>query len=160
HCARYYRRFRELVESGKGCIEAVVLKEEGGAAPGSRYLFDAEGRMAAQMDQGVVPQNVTRNLPPLRQRPRPVTLHSVSYLPVLPRITLLIVGGGHVGQAVGRLAAEAGFDVWVLDDRERYANRERFPAAKRIMVGDIGSSWKELAGSAATPYTYRIIVPR
>ena len=45
--------------------------------------------------------------------------HGVAYLPVLPRITLLIVGGGHVGQAVARLAAEVDFDVWVLDDRDR-----------------------------------------
>jgi len=35
----------------------------------------------------------------------------------LPRITLLIVGGGHVGQAVAKLAAAVDFDVWVLDDR-------------------------------------------
>jgi xanthine dehydrogenase accessory factor len=160
HNASYYRRFRELVESGRGCTEAVVLKAEAGALPGSRYLFDAEGRIAAQTKQGVVPGNVTGNLPPIRQRPRPVTLHSVSYLPVLPRITLLIVGGGHVGQAVGRLAAEAGFDIWVLDDRERYADRERFPSASRVLVGDIGGTLKELVTSAMDASTYCIIVTR
>src|SRR5438132_4329582 len=37
----YYRRFQALVEAGQGCTEAVVL------AAGSRYLFDAEGQLAA-----------------------------------------------------------------------------------------------------------------
>src|SRR5256885_4639782 len=53
-------------------------------------------------------------------------------LPVLPRVSLLIVGGGHVGQAVARLAADVDFDVWVVDDRELYASRQRFPMARRL----------------------------
>jgi xanthine dehydrogenase accessory factor len=77
----------------------------------------------------------------------------------LPRITLLIVGAGHVGQAVGRLAAEVDFDVWVLDDRDRYASRERFPTAQRRLVGDIGATLKELAPTL-TASTYCIIVTR
>jgi xanthine dehydrogenase accessory factor len=84
----------------------------------------------------------------------------VSYLPVLPRITLLIVGGGHVGQAVARLAAEVDFDIWVLDDRARYASRERFPAAGRLLVGDIGIVLKELAQHDITPSTYGLIATR
>src|SRR5207248_9232719 len=80
--------------------------------------------------------------------------------PVLPRITLLIVGGGHVGQAVARLAAQADFDIWVLDDREHYASKERFPSACRITVGDIGNTLKELAVSAVKASTYCIIVTR
>jgi xanthine dehydrogenase accessory factor len=157
----YYARFRELVEKGQGCTEAVVLKEQAGVAAGSRYLFDAGGKLAAQNGGGpVIPEQITGHLIPVHNRPRPSTQHGVAYLPVLPRITLLIVGGGHVGQAVGRLAAEADFDVWVLDDRERYANAERFPTAKRIMVGDIGGSLKELVRTALTPSTYCIIVTR
>ena len=70
--------------------------------------------------------------------------HGIAYLPILPRITLLIVGGGHVGQAVAKLAAEVDFDIWVLDDRERYASRERFPG-RAGCVGDIGGTLKDLA---------------
>jgi xanthine dehydrogenase accessory factor len=156
----YYGRFRELVEKGLGCTEAVVLKQEAGAPAGSRYLFDAEARLIAQSHSARMPEQVTQHLTPVQNRPRPSTQHGIAYLPVLPRITLLIVGGGHVGQAVGRLAADADFDVWILDDRERYANAERFPAAKSIMVGDIGSTLKELARTAITPSTYSIIVTR
>jgi xanthine dehydrogenase accessory factor len=72
---------------------------------------------------------------------------------------LLIVGGGHVGQAVGQLAADADFDVWVFDDREMYASRERFPKAKRLVVGDIGGKLEEIK-KELNPSTYSIIVTR
>jgi xanthine dehydrogenase accessory factor len=156
----YYRRLRELVEQGRGCTEAVVVGPAAGPAVGSRYLFDAEGRPAAQTAAGAVPDEVTRHLVPLPRRPRPGTHHGVAYLPVLPRITLLIVGGGHVGQAVARMAAEVEFDVWVLDDRERFASRERFPAANRLIVGDIGARLKELVRQDITPSVYCLIMTR
>jgi xanthine dehydrogenase accessory factor len=157
--AAYYRRLRELVEEGRGCTEAVLLAPAAGLPVGSRYLFDAEGRPAAQVAEGPVPEAVVRSLAPLGQRPGPAARHGVAYLPVLPRVRLLIVGGGHVGQAVARLAAEVDFDVWVLDDRARYAGRDRFPQAQRLLVGDIGGTLKELAPTL-DPSTYCLIVTR
>jgi xanthine dehydrogenase accessory factor len=79
---------------------------------------------------------------------------------MLPRVTLFIVGGGHVGQAVAQLAASVDFDIWVLDDRESYACRERFPQARRILVGDIGRTLQELKPTAITASTYCLIVTR
>ena len=46
-----------------------------------------------------------------RKRPKPSHQQGVAYLPILPRITLLIVGGGHVGQAVAKLGSEVDFDT-------------------------------------------------
>jgi xanthine dehydrogenase accessory factor len=159
--AAYYRHFRELVESGKGCTEAIITAEQPAGVPvGSRYLFDADGKLVAQLAAGKVPDHVAHHLTPLHQRPRPATHEGIAFLPVLPRITLLIVGGGHVGQAVARLASEVDFEVWVLDDRERYANRERFPTARRIQVGEIGPSLQEIARRDVTPSTYCLIVTR
>jgi xanthine dehydrogenase accessory factor len=160
----YYRRFRQLLEAGRGCTEAVVIgAPSGGSQPpdgvGNRYLFDADGCVAAQRAEGPVPEEVTKHLVPVQQRPRPSVHRGVAYLPVLPRVTLLIVGGGHVGQAVARLAADVDFDIWVLDDREAYASAERFPTAQRRVVGDIGRSLKELAGDI-NPGVYCLIVTR
>jgi xanthine dehydrogenase accessory factor len=73
---------------------------------------------------------------------------------------LLIVGGGHVGQAVAKLAAEVDFNVWVLDDRAAFANPERFPTADRRVVGDIGSSLKQIAESDINPSVYALIMTR
>jgi xanthine dehydrogenase accessory factor len=156
----YYRRFHEMVEGGQGCTEAIILKAEAGLPVGNRYLFNSSGRLAAQIGEGDTPEEVTRLLVPLERRPQPATHRGISYLPILPRITLLIVGGGHVGQAVGRLAADCDFEVWVLDDRELFASRQRFPAAKRVLVGDIGSTLKGLVERDINPSTYCIITTR
>jgi xanthine dehydrogenase accessory factor len=157
----YYRRFAELVELGRGCTEAVVVADKGtGVVLGARYLFDAGGGLAAQTGDGAVPEEVTRHLVPVQKRPGPSVHQGVAYLPILPRISLLIVGGGHVGQAVGQLAADVDFDVWVLDDRTAYASRERFPRASRLLIGDIGRTLGQLVEQDVTVSTYAIIVTR
>jgi xanthine dehydrogenase accessory factor len=159
--AAYYRHFRQLVESGKGCTEAVVVAERAaGLRVGRRYLFDGAGAAVAQLAEGPVPDVVKGGLTPVRERPKPAVRDGVAYLPVWPRITLFIVGGGHVGHAVAKLAAEVEFDVWVLDDRASYASRERFPSAQRLLVGDIGATLAHVAKEDVTESTFCLIVTR
>jgi xanthine dehydrogenase accessory factor len=50
---------------------------------------------------------------------------SIELLKAAP--SLLVLGGGHVGLALARLAPELGYDVTVGDDREEYARPDRFP---------------------------------
>lgn len=47
---------------------------------------------------------------------------------------LYIFGGGHVSRETARIAAGVGFNVTVIDDREEYANRERFPDCRCIVA--------------------------
>jgi xanthine dehydrogenase accessory factor len=56
--------------------------------------------------------------------------------PVLPASLLYIFGAGHVAHNLYKVARVAGFDVVVVDDRESYANRERFPEARDIYADD------------------------
>lgn len=53
--------------------------------------------------------------------------------PLLPAPHLYVVGAGHVGYHLGRLAADAGFQLHVIDDRSKFANADRFPAADIIV---------------------------
>lgn len=50
---------------------------------------------------------------------------------------LIVVGGGHVGLAVATFGEKLDFAVTLIDDREDFANRERFPMAEQVLVGDI-----------------------
>src|SRR6059058_4513588 len=56
--------------------------------------------------------------------------------PVLPAARLYIFGAGHVAQSLYKISHVAGFDVSVIDDRESYANHERFPEAKEVIAED------------------------
>src|SRR5947199_3812266 len=77
--------------------------------------------------------------------------------PVLPAASLYIFGAGHVSASLYKVAQNAGFDVTVVDDREAYANRERFPDAKEVIAEDF-----EKATARITPNesSYIVIVTR
>jgi xanthine dehydrogenase accessory factor len=77
--------------------------------------------------------------------------------PIEPSPELYIVGAGHVGFHLGRIAQEVGFRVHVADDREKFANAERFPTATEIVVDDI-PSW--LTRARIPPHAYVVIVTR
>jgi xanthine dehydrogenase accessory factor len=171
--ASYLGRLAELVQRGQGCCEAVVFdSEKAGLAAPACYLFGAHDQLAASYVAGgeaeegpprgqpkphQAPPIVREHLRPLAERPRPYAERGIAYLPILPRCRLLIVGGGHVGQAVGNLASELDFDVWVVDDRQQYVAPDRFPRAERLVCGPMEQSLREIE---ITPDTYCLIVTR
>ena len=48
---------------------------------------------------------------------------------------LIILGGGHVSQPVAKIGKMLGFHVTVMDDREEFVTKERFPDADRLIKG-------------------------
>lgn len=70
---------------------------------------------------------------------------------------LIVVGGGHVGLAVARIGEMVGFDIAVYDDREEFANRERFPMADTILNGEADEALGHLD---LGPGTYVVLVSR
>jgi xanthine dehydrogenase accessory factor len=77
--------------------------------------------------------------------------------PILPKPVLLIVGGGHVGQAVARQADAVGFEIVVIDDRPEFTAAELFPAATVTRCGAIDA---EVARFPMAGDTYVVIVTR
>ena len=77
--------------------------------------------------------------------------------PIEPSPELYIIGAGHVGFHLGRLAHEVGFRVHVVDDREKFANSERFPNAVEIVVDDI-PAW--IGRTSLPPHAYAVVVTR
>ncbi len=77
--------------------------------------------------------------------------------PVLPASTLYLFGAGHVAINLYKVARMAGFDVVIVDDRESYANRERFPEAKDIYADDFDRVTAQLAPNESS---YLVITTR
>jgi xanthine dehydrogenase accessory factor len=55
--------------------------------------------------------------------------------PILPQPVVYIFGGGHISMALAKSANAAGFGIVVIDDREQFANSERFPMAQELYTG-------------------------
>ncbi|PYR35280.1 MAG: xanthine dehydrogenase [Acidobacteria bacterium] len=77
--------------------------------------------------------------------------------PIEPSPELFVVGAGHVGFHLATLAQDIGFRVHVIDDREKFANRERFPKATSVIAEDI-PAW--LTRTPLAPHSYVVIVTR
>jgi xanthine dehydrogenase accessory factor len=77
--------------------------------------------------------------------------------PVLPPATLYLFGAGHVSHSLYKIAKLSGFDVTVIDDRESYANRERFPDAKEVIAEDFDQATTRLTPNETS---YIVIVTR
>ena len=156
----YFFQLSAFVERGGGFTEAIVFDgKAGGLAETAAFLFDEQDCLFAALRASVdnLPAEVADGLRPLATRPRPYAARGVAFLTMQPRCRLLIVGGGHIGQAVARLAADLEFDIWVVDDREEFTSAERFPSAARRITDDIERVLPDLE---ITPDTYCLIVTR
>ena len=77
--------------------------------------------------------------------------------PVEASPDVYVFGAGHVGQFVAKMAHEVGFRVHVIDDREKFANRERFGDDIDVVVEHI-PTWLEQ--NQLPPTAYAVIVTR
>lgn len=74
-----------------------------------------------------------------------------------PRSKLLIIGAGHIGVELFKLAKILDFYTVIFDDRDEFANEKRFEGADEIIVGDIG---EKVSQYPINSNTYIIIVTR
>jgi xanthine dehydrogenase accessory factor len=77
--------------------------------------------------------------------------------PILATPTLYLCGGGHVSLSISRVAAAAGFETVVVDDRQAFANKERFPDALATYAGE----WEDtFARLELNEFSYIVIATR
>jgi xanthine dehydrogenase accessory factor len=63
---------------------------------------------------------------------------------------LLIVGAGHIAMPLAQMASLCDFAVTVLDDRPSFANKERFPTARRVIAAPLRETVRDLPMDADT----------
>ncbi|HXJ16764.1 MAG TPA: XdhC family protein, partial [Candidatus Polarisedimenticolia bacterium] len=154
--------FEEIVRMRRAGLRGALatIVHTNGSIPSyesSRMLVREDGSMAGTIGGGCVEAEVWAAAKEVMQleQPRKMTFnlnHDAAYdaglicggtleifvEPILPQPTLHIFGGGHISVAVARIANAAGFAIGVTDDRETFANKERFP-----MAGEIYTTYQE-----------------
>lgn len=119
------------LEAGQAVILVTPL-----AQARSPYLEQAEGRgPGAELDVAFPP--------PFAPSPQFPLSHFTEILQPPP--TLLIVGAGHCGMQLAKVADLIGFQVMVQDDRPEWANSSHYPQATRIFAQPIAAAVEQLA---------------
>lgn len=153
--------------------EVLKIKQKGGAAilatlisldeaflkgEGSKVLIKSSGeRIGFLFDGGGLEQRILKEGESVlkEKRPKVVVFDSeeigsewkrmeVLLEPVFSEPTVYIFGAGHVSQELAPLAKKVHFKVVVIDDREIFANRERFPEADEVIVSEFGQCFSRL----------------
>ncbi len=65
--------------------------------------------------------------------------------PIMSDPKLIILGAGHLGKAVADIAQRIGFKVVVVDDRESFANRDRFPDVDEVFLSEFSEAFENLS---------------
>jgi len=77
--------------------------------------------------------------------------------PVEPQPQAYIFGGGHVSKSISKVANLAGFITTIIDDREAFSNKERFPEAAATYADEYEKVFPQLD---ITSSSYVVIVTR
>ena len=75
----------------------------------------------------------------------------------VPYQRLILLGGGHIACELCRFASQLDFDVVVADDRQEFANEQRFPDAVRTISGNYEEIIEKLQ---ITAYDYVAVMTR
>ena len=82
---------------------------------------------------------------------------SVFVEPVIPAPRAIIFGAGHISKAISRIAATAGFSTVIVDNREQFACRERFPDADEIFAAEYEEVFEKMQINSSS---YLVVVTR
>ena len=157
-----------IKSAGAGAVLVTVVESEGvdGFDSGAKCLI-RDGRIVlgevndAELEQTLLREAAERLS---EERSRLVSLETSSggqadvffeALPSPPK--LIVVGAGHIAVPLVRMAKLMDYHVVVIDDRILFANRERFPDADEVVVGDMAETVKELD---ITSTTYVVLITR
>src|SRR6188474_1020334 len=168
----------DALERGESAALVTIVSTTGSTPQrvGAKMLVFADGRMVGTIGGGCYENDAFWKAREAIGQRRPQLLHyeladdfaqetglicggqmDVYIEPIEPSPELYVIGAGHVGTHLALLAQEVGFHVHVVDDREKFANRDRFPAATEVLAEDI-PAW--LARTNLTPHAYVVIVTR
>jgi xanthine dehydrogenase accessory factor len=157
-----------VTEQGVAAVLATVIEVEGNdrVEAGAKCLI-RDGQVQAETigDTTTVEAILAESQQHLRdEKSKLVSLNPQSggklevffeVMPAPPK--LVVVGAGHIAVPLVQLAKILDFYVVVTDDRLAYANRERFPGADEVLVGDMAQMLKDMS---ITPSTYIILITR
>ena len=167
----------ELEKNSLECALCIVVNSKGSTPrkPGSKMIVFPDGSFTGTVGGGELEGRVLQEaqLAIKAQKPRMIHYKMVNpqkgdpgvcggeldvYIePVIPESTVLIIGGGHVGQAVAHLASWLGNRVIISDDRPELCNPQVVPDADEFLPVPISEVSKNIT---ITEHYYLVLTTR
>jgi xanthine dehydrogenase accessory factor len=132
-----FRKWVESARAGESFYYLVQIKgREGAASVAGRSLLLRNGTLFGTIDL------TPAQLETIKSEARhisdttiiPMSDSRIVADPVKKLQTLYLIGAGHVAIPTAHIAATIGFRLEVIDDREEFANKGRFPEAERVHI--------------------------
>ncbi len=173
-----YEELVRLRRVGQKCALATIV-EASGSIPSyeaAKLLIRQDGSIVGTVGGGCVEAevwNVAREVMET-ERPRQLSFNlgqdaaydnglicggqlEIFVEPIIPQPRAYIFGAGHISRSLAQIAELAGFATAVVDDRETFANRQRFPDAGEVISGEYEQVFPRLGINESS---YLIIVTR
>jgi xanthine dehydrogenase accessory factor len=168
-------RLRRL---GQKCALATIVQVNGSipSYESAKLLVREDGSMIGTIGGGCVEAEVWNAAREVMQEERPRQMNfslgqdaaydnglicggqlSVFVEPVIPQPRLFVFGAGHISKSISKVASMAGFATVIVDNREAFANRDRFPEADEIHSEEYEEVFPKLA---IRDTSYIVIVTR
>lgn len=149
-----------LRDQQSGVLLARVEAGLPGGDPSGRLFIKADGTFSGDWDAWAALPGLSQRFLGLK-RPQlfdaDFTQPVVYAEPIQPDDLLYIFGAGHISTCLAPLAQAADFTVRVVDDRDEFANRDRFPDIEEVLVMPFEEAFDRIM---VTPTTYIVIVTR
>jgi xanthine dehydrogenase accessory factor len=173
-----YEELVRLRRLGQKCALATIVEVRGSipSYESAKLLVREDGSMAGTIGGGCVEAEVWNAAREVieTERPKHLTFNlgqdaaydnglicggqlDVFVEPVVPQPRAFIFGAGHISKSLSKVLTLAGFGTTVIDDRETFANRERFPEADEVLAGEYEQIFPKLPVHEGS---YLVIVTR
>jgi xanthine dehydrogenase accessory factor len=172
-----YKDIAELEARGEAAIFCMIVDTKGSTPrhEGSKMLVFPDGHIKGTVGGGEIENRVIAEaLDALKDR-KTKNLHynlvsvekgdpgicggqvEVYVEPIIPKLTILVVGAGHVGRQVVHLAKWLDYRVVVSDDRAELCTPESMPEADEYVICPMADIPQRMP---ITPYTYIVVATR
>jgi len=152
-----YQEVVRLRQLGQKCALATIVQVNGSipSYESAKLLVREDGSMVGTIGGGCVEAEVWNIAREVMESERPRHLNftlgedaaydnglicggqlSVFVEPVVPEPRAFIFGAGHISKSLSKVANLAGFATVIVDNRETFANRERFPEADEVHAAE------------------------
>jgi len=155
-------RIHELISLNEPfCLATVLTSSRRGIAPGRQIIIRRDGSLESATGHIDIDEPLSRTALSCFEQRRKASVEIVEGMLVffdLPAQSahLVVCGAGHIAVPLARYARDAGFAVTVIDDREDFASRERFPDCEVIAQDFIPA----LRGITYGPSTSVVVITR